>query len=172
MNCQLPFSARSAVPLLGGLGGAANSTGLPMMDGSRRHHLAFLKGENAESGMTPQEYMLLHPRCAICHWPATRKGRSLELHHIIGGAGRKNLPDGSNFLCLCGRCHHFLHGVSEDKGGIPPGAILFAKIEEDGYVDLDKLAQLKHRNALPYDVCEIPEQYLEDRKRNGGKPWP
>lgn len=143
-----------------------------MMDGSRSHHLAFLKGENVEEGLTPQEYMLLHPRCAICHWPATRPGRRLELHHIMAGAGRKNLPDGSNFLALCSRCHHHLHHVTEDRGGLPPGAVLTAKAEEDGFCDTAKLASLKRRKALPYEPCVIPDAFLEDRRRNGGRPWP
>lgn len=125
-----------------------------------------------EDGVTMGEYMLLHQRCAICHWPAGRKGRHLELHHIIGGAGRKNLPCGSNFLALCCRCHHFLHGVAENRGGIPKGAILSAKEEEDGPVDAAKLAALKGRKALPYDKCSIPQEFLADRLRRGGDPWP
>jgi hypothetical protein len=139
---------------------------------SEKNEILFLKGEAVEDGITIGEYMLLHPRCAVCHWPAGRRGRNLELHHIMGGAGRKNLPDGSNFLTLCCRCHHFLHGVSETRGGLPPGAILTAKEEEDGPVDCSKLASLRGRKALPYDPCEIPEAFLTDRRKKGGDPWP
>ena len=41
--------------------------------------------------MSPNEYMLLHDCCAVCHWPAQRQGRWMELHHIVGGSGRKDL---------------------------------------------------------------------------------
>ena len=115
---------------------------------------------------------MLHHRCAVCHWPAERTGRRLELHHIMGGAGRKNLPCGSNFLALCSRCHWHLHHVTEQRGGLAPGSILTAKAEEDGSVDIEKLAALKRRKALPYDPAPIPDSYLEERIRNGGDPWP
>jgi hypothetical protein len=117
--------------------------------------------------------MMLHQRCAICHWPAQRKGRRLELHHIVGGPGRKNPPDGSNFLCVCGRCHDALH--HQRHPGYPDltkGSILTAKAEEDGFVDLDKLASLKGRKSLPYEPEEIPDAFIRDRLRNGGDPWP
>lgn len=132
-----------------------------------------LAGERAEEGLTKGEYMLLHPRCAVCHWPAERQGRRLELHHIVGGAGRKDLPCGGNWLCLCGRCHHALHAAR--MPGYPDltkGAVLRAKEEEDGPVDEPKLASLRRQRALTYDQCEIPEEYLADRYRRGGEPWP
>jgi hypothetical protein len=25
---------------------------------------------------------------------------------------------------------------------------------------------------LPYDKCEIPKPFLDDRRRKGGDPWP
>ena len=136
------------------------------MDGSELHRLM---GE----GTNPmQEYMALHTRCAVCHWPAERRGRTLELHHIVGGAGRKNPASGINHLCICSRCHHFVHHVTEKHGGIPPGAILTAKAEEDGDFDVSELAALKRRKALPYDPAPIPDRYLDDRRRRGGEPWP
>jgi hypothetical protein len=52
------------------------------------------------------------------------------------------------------------------------GSILTAKIEEDGSVDIALLASLKHRRALPYEAEPIPREYLEDRTRRGGEPWP
>jgi hypothetical protein len=57
-------------------------------------------------------------------------------------------------------------------GSLEKGAILAAKVEEDGPVDEQKLAALKHRRALPYDQSPIPAEYLADRKRRGGEPWP
>jgi hypothetical protein len=52
------------------------------------------------------------------------------------------------------------------------GAILTAKVEEDGPVDVEKLAALKHRRALPYEPEPIPPEFLSDRTRRGGDPWP
>lgn len=127
---------------------------------------------NHDEQLTMNDYMLMHMRCAVCHWPAERKGRTLELHHIMGGVGRKNPPDGSNWLCICGRCHHYVHHVAEGKGGIPPGSILTAKEEEDGWCDPQKLAALKGRKALPYEAEPIPERFLNDRRKRGGEPWP
>lgn len=123
--------------------------------------------------ITRDEYMDSHPRCAVCHWPAARRGRRLELHHIVSGPGRKDLPDGASWLVLCGRCHHALH--HQRLPGYPDlsrGAILAAKEEEDGAVDIARLAQLKGRRSLPYDQCPIPTEFLEDRLRKGGEPWP
>ena len=134
------------------------------------HMMAKLKGE--EGGFTRQDYMLLHDRCAVCHWPAGRKGRWLELYHIVGGSGRKDLPGGENALALCCRCHHAVHDRLPGYGELPKGSLLTAKAEEDGFVDVEKLASLKGRKALPYDQWEIPDQFLADRNRNGGEPWP
>jgi hypothetical protein len=123
--------------------------------------------------MTKQDYMLLHDRCAVCHWPMRRPGRWLELHHIVGGPGRKDLPDGSNWLTLCNRCHSSLHAEPiREYGPLPKGAILAAKEEEDGPVDVPKLAALRRQKWLTYDQCPIPETFLADRLRQGGDPWP
>ena len=130
-------------------------------------YLLRLEGEtDDEHGLTKQDYMLLHRRCAVCYWPDTKRGRRLELHHIVGGAGRKDLSDGTNWICLCDRCHRAVHDKVPEYGEIPKGAILEAKEQEDGFVDIDKLASLKHRKALPYDQCDIPEKFLADRRDN------
>lgn len=118
----------------------------------------------------PQEYMLLHRRCAICHWPADRRGRWMELHHIVGGAGRRNLE--FNLLACCCRCHHAIHARLPEYGEIPKGAVLTAKEEEDGACHPEKLAALSRRKQLPYDKAPIPGRYLNDRTRRGGSPWP
>lgn len=122
--------------------------------------------------LTPRDYMLLHDRCAVCHWPAVRPGRWLELHHIVGGVGRKDLPDGSNWIALCARCHHAVHNRLPEYGELPKGAVLSAKEEEDGHVDEGKLASLRRRKALPYEREPIPERFLRDRRQKGGNPWP
>jgi hypothetical protein len=120
--------------------------------------------------MEPQEYMLLRYRCAICHWPRDRPGRWMELHHIVGGRGRKNIE--ANYLACCCRCHSAIHNKLADYGTIPKGAVLAAKEEEDGFVDVDRLASLLRKKSLGYDLEPIPEKFLEDRRKNGGKPWP
>jgi hypothetical protein len=99
-------------------------------------------------------------------------GRWLELHHIVGGPGRKDLPDGSNWIALCARCHHAVHNRLQEYGELPKGSVLSAKEEEDGPVDEAKLAALKHRRSLPYEREPIPERFLLDRRRRGGDPWP
>jgi hypothetical protein len=117
-----------------------------------------------------QDYMMLHPYCAVCHWPADRRGRWMELHHIVGGSGRKDVVE--NWISLCNRCHHAVHNKLPEYGEIPKGAILEAKAEVDGEVDLEKLASLKRRKNLPYEPEPIPKKFLEDRRKQGGKPWP
>lgn len=119
-----------------------------------------------------QEYMLLHPYCAVCHWPSDRPGRWMELHHIVGGSGRKDLPGGENWIGLCSRCHHAVHNKLPEYGELPKGAVLTAKAEVDGHVDVQKLASLKGRKNLPYEPAPIPEPFLKDRRKRGGKPWP
>lgn len=131
-----------------------------------------LKGEMADKGLTANDYMLMHGRCAVCHWPAERKGRWLELHHIVAGPGRKDLPNGESWIALCCRCHHAVHDRLPGYGELPKGSVLAAKEEEDGHVDLEKLAALKRRKALPYEKEPIPKKFLEDRRRRGGDPWP
>lgn len=123
-------------------------------------------------GLTKQDYMLLHPRCAVCHWPLERRGRWLELHHIVGGPGRKDPPDGSNWIALCCRCHRAVHDRLPEYGELPKGAVLSAKEEEDGPVSTQQLAALKRRRELPYEREPIPERFLRDRTRRGGDPWP
>lgn len=118
--------------------------------------------------LTKDDYAMLHGRCAVCYWPIDRRGRTLEVHHIVGGPGRKDIPE--NWLLCCGRCHRAIHDKLPDYGELPKGAVLTAKWEEDGWFDPAILAALKNRKALPYEPCPIPEKFLADRRRNGGKP--
>lgn len=126
--------------------------------------------EDNTNDVTKQDYLRLNDRCAVCHWPAYRAGRTLEIHHIQGGAGRKDLR--INWLVVCRRCHTAIHQKLPDYGELPKGALLTAKIEEDGSVDLPGLAKLRNRTGLPYDICDIPQMFLDDREKQGGKPWP
>jgi hypothetical protein len=120
--------------------------------------------------LSKDDYTMLHGRCAVCHWPIERRGRTLEIHHIVGGAGRIDIPE--NWLLACGRCHRAIHDKLPEYGELPKGAVLAAKFEEDGEFDPSILAALKHRKSLPYEPCPIPEKFLSDRRKRGGKPWP
>lgn len=122
------------------------------------------------AGCDRHDYMALHPYCAVCHWPAERRGRWMELHHIVGGAGRKDHPE--NWIALCCRCHHAVHNRLPDYGELPKGSILTAKTEADGSVDVKFLASLLRRKSLSYEPEEIPDKFLNDRRREGGEPWP
>lgn len=115
------------------------------------------------------DYMAMHDRCAVCWWPAGRRGRWMELHHIVGGAGRKDMIE--NWIPLCCRCHHAVHNKLPEYGELPRGAILTAKEELD-ILDEKLLASLRRRAALPYEKCPIPEKFLADRLAHGGAPWP
>lgn len=117
-----------------------------------------------------RDYMMLHPFCAVCHWPSDRRGRWMELHHIVGGPARKDVVE--NWISLCARCHHAVHNKLPEYGSIPRGSILTAKEEVDGEVDVVKLASLQRRKGLSYEKEPIPEKFLKDRRQNGGKPWP
>jgi hypothetical protein len=136
------------------------------------NHLERLKGESNDEHLTRQEYMATHLRCAVCYWPANRVGRCLELHHIVGGPGRYDIPGGANWVTLCSLCHRSLHDKVAGICELPRGAILAAKLEEDGELDIDLLASLKHRKALPYDICPVPDEYKQLRSKNGGPAWP
>lgn len=134
-----------------------------------------LKGETQHEGLTKQEYMATHLRCAVCWWPATRRGRTLELHHICGGSARAKsdrLLRGEGWITLCSLCHRCLHDRVAGIGELPRGAVLMAKLEEDGSVDVELLASLKGRKALPYEICEIPDEFVSMRHKNGGPAWP
>jgi len=131
-----------------------------------------LTGEEVVDGLSRQEYMAMHGRCAVCHWPANRPGRWMELHHIVGGPGRKDLPGGENWISLCNRCHRCVHDCVSGHPPLPKGAILTAKAHEDGEVDVAALAALRRQKALLYEPEPIPEFYESERHRRGGDPWP
>lgn len=131
------------------------------------HYLAM---ESEEQTLDRYDYMAIHDRCAVCWWPSRRAGRWMELHHIVGGSGRKDCIE--NWIPLCSRCHHAVHNkLPSPYGELPKGAVLTAKEELD-ILDEKKLASLKGRAGLPYEKCPIPEAYLNDRSEHGGAPWP
>ena len=115
------------------------------------------------------EWVQLHRCCAVCWWPESDGRRRLEVHHIMGGAGRKH--DIRNYLRLCERCHGVLHS-GRIYGGFPDltNAILLSTKQECDPDNFDPayLASLKHKKHLGYDPEPIPQWYLDEREKNVG----
>lgn len=97
--------------------------------------------------------------CAVC-W--SRAG--LQIHHLVGGAGRKH--DRRNLLRLCLWCHEGLHAGGQND--ITKGMCLTAKREsDDANYDPGFLASLRHRLYLGYGPEPYTERVLWFRRRNG-----
>lgn len=113
------------------------------------------------------EWIQLHRCCGVCWWPESDGRRQLEVHHLVGGAGRKH--DVRNYLRLCCNCHTVLHSGSKVTGlvDLSKGTLLTAKQEcdPDNY-DPTYLASLKHKKHLGYDPEPLPDYYREQRERN------
>lgn len=108
-----------------------------------------------------------HRSCAVCWWPESDGRRRLEIHHLVGGAGRKHVRQ--NLVSLCENCHAVLHSGSVVTGlpDLNKGILLTAKQESDpDYYDPTFLASLKHKKHLGYEPEPIPEAYLDERQRN------
>lgn len=115
-------------------------------------------------------WVALHRCCAVCYWPESDGRRGLEVHHIIGGAGRKH--DVRNYLRLCERCHGVLHSgkIYSGQPDLDRRILLGVKQEcdPDNY-DPAYLASLKHKKHLGYEPEPLPEYYIEERQRNVGQ---
>lgn len=115
------------------------------------------------------EWVALHRCCAICWWPESDGRRKLDVHHIIGGRGRKN--DIRNYVRLCHRDHDILH-AGRVAGNFPTlynSTVLTAKQECDpDNFDPEYLASLLRKKHLGYDPTPIPDFYLAERERNVG----
>jgi hypothetical protein len=115
------------------------------------------------------EWVQLHRCCAVCWWPESDGRRKLDVHHIMGGAGRKH--DIRNYLRLCERCHGVLHS-GKIYGRFPDltnAILLSTKCESDpDNFDQKYLASLKHKQHLGYDPEPVPQYYLDERQRNIG----
>jgi hypothetical protein len=115
------------------------------------------------------EWVQLHRCCAVCWWPESDGRRKLDVHHIMGGAGRKH--DIRNYLRLCERCHGVLHS-GKIYGSFPDltNAILLSTKQESDPDNFDPayLASLKHKKHLGYDPEPVPQWYLDERQRNLG----
>lgn len=116
------------------------------------------------------EWVQLHRCCAVCYWPESDGRRGMEVHHIIGGAGRKH--DVRNYLRLCERCHGVLHSgkIYASQPDLDRRILLGVKQEcdPDNY-DPAYLASLKHKKHLGYEPEPLPEYYIEERQRNVGQ---
>lgn len=118
-----------------------------------------------------QEFAALFRSCAVCWWPETDMRRRMEIHHLVGGAGRKH--DRRNLLSICSNCHAVLHSGSRVTGlpDLTPAILLSTKQEADpDYYDPTFLASLKRKKHLGYEPEPIPDVYLQERQRNVG-PW-
>ena len=108
-----------------------------------------------------------HRCCAVCWWPESDGRRSLEVHHIIGGAGRKH--DIRQYLRLCERCHGVYHSgkIYSAQPDITKKVLLSVKQEcdPDNY-DPVFLASLKHKKHLGYDPEPLPDYYTRERQQN------
>lgn len=114
-----------------------------------------------------QEFAALFRSCAVCWWPESDMRRRMEIHHIIGGRGRKH--DRRNLLSTCSNCHAVFHSGSK-LTGLPPlskGTLLAAKQEADPeYYDPVYLASLLGKKHLGYEPEPVPEEYQAERQRN------
>lgn len=113
-----------------------------------------------------------HRCCAVCHWPESDGRRKLDVHHLVGGAGRKH--DIRNYLRLCENCHTVLHSGTRVTGlpDISRGILLSTKQESDPEnYDPEFLASLKMKKHLGYDPEPVPEFYLKQRELNV-QGWP
>lgn len=124
---------------------------------------------NAAERAALLDWVQLHRCCAVCWWPESDGRRSLEVHHLMGGASRKH--DIRNYLRLCSRCHGVLH--SGRVNGLYPDLnnriLLGAKQECDPEnYDPEYLAWLKRKKHLGYDPEALPDFYKQERQQNTG----
>jgi len=122
---------------------------------------------NKSDRLLMQEFAAQFRSCAVCWWPETDMRRRMEIHHLVGGPGRKH--DRRNLLSLCESCHGVLHSgkVFANKPDLTHAMLLTAKQETDPeFFDPAFLASLRHKKHLGYDPEPIPDYYLEERLRN------
>lgn len=113
-----------------------------------------------------------HRCCAVCWWPESDGRRKLDVHHIVGGAGRKH--DIRNYVRLCSNCHTVLHSGSKVTGlhDLSKGTLLAIKQECDPEnYDPVFLASLKMKKHLGYEPEPVPDYYLQQRELNV-QGWP
>lgn len=114
-----------------------------------------------------QEFAALFRSCAVCGWPESDMRRRMEIHHLIGGRGRKH--DRRQLLTLCAVCHQTAHSGSRLTGrpDINKRILLGVKQECDPeYYDPVYLASLLGKKHLGYEPEPVPEEYQAERQRN------
>lgn len=113
------------------------------------------------------EWVQLHRCCAVCWWPESDARRRLEVHHLVGGAGRKH--DIRQYVRLCNNCHAVLHSGSKVTGlpNLTSAILLYTKRECDPEnYDPAFLASLKRKKHLGYEPEPVPDHYLKQRELN------
>lgn len=113
------------------------------------------------------EWVQEHRCCAVCWWPESDGRRKLDVHHLVGGAGRKH--DIRNYLRLCDNCHTVLHSGTRVTGlpDITHAILLSTKQECDPEnYDPTFLASLRMKKHLGYDPEPVPDFYLKQRELN------
>jgi hypothetical protein len=115
------------------------------------------------------DWVQLHRCCGVCWWPESDGRRRLEVHHLVGGSGRKH--DIRQYVRLCERCHGVLHSgkIYAATPDLTNAILLYTKQEcdPDNY-DPEFLASLRHKKHLGYEPEPIPDYYLQERQRNTG----
>lgn len=127
---------------------------------------------NAQETRELLEWLKDQVRCAVCWWPSGDGRRQPHVHHIAGGFSRSKGHDKRNYLRLCQRCHDVFHSgkIAANVPDITREILLGAKQESDASnYDPEFLAWLKNKVHLGYDPAPIPQYFLEERERNGGK---
>lgn len=109
------------------------------------------------------QYRQSHNRCAVCHWPRSRPGRWLELHHLMGRF-RRGTYEIENVVMLCMDDHRGYHDGGSRSLSL--GQILTAKRDEDGHVDLELLSWLRGKKASALSLEALPGWAIDERKRN------
>lgn len=115
------------------------------------------KGDDVDTRLA---YLELHSNCAVCHanWKSP-----LEVHHIVGAAGRNDVVP--NLLTLCRECHAEYHR----RQRLTPGMLLAAKRESDPeHYDESVICKLLGRVSLPerWELQPLPECFLKLREEN------
>ena len=97
------------------------------------------------------KYLQEHSCCAVCGEGWRTFDNWLEVHHIVGAAGRKDCLE--NLLTLCRFCHDKYHRGHE----LTPGMLLWAKQQSDpAHYDERVICELLGRKALPENWIPIP----------------
>ena len=105
----------------------------------------------------------------IAYTPGIDHARGLEIHHIVGGAGR--VHERCNLSRLCSLCHRLLHGdrVPIHGGGHVPELrldhILQIKFENDAkHYDRHRIRELRGKIYLPA-ARRLPTWFYRERLR-------